>query len=70
MPANQPMRLGTGNEGEKLSCFGSGFFSFGTNKEETRRVSWTQLRDLWEYSHVVRAVLSAVSLIALVIAVS
>lgn len=55
-------------EGEKLSGFGSGFFSFGTNKEKNRSVSWTQLRDRWEYSHVARAGLALVSLTALVIA--
>jgi Domain of unknown function (DUF1772) len=55
---------------EKLSGFGSGFFSFGTNKEERRPVSWTELRDRWEYSHVARAGFAFVSLLALVIAVS
>jgi hypothetical protein len=55
-------------QGEKLSSLGSGFFSFGANKEENRSVSWTQLRDRWEYSHVVRAGLALVSLTALVIA--
>ena len=53
---------------EKLSGFGSGFFSFG--KEETRPVSWTEFRDRWEFSHVARAGLAFVSLLALVIAVS
>ncbi|MGH9897422.1 MAG: anthrone oxygenase family protein [Pyrinomonadaceae bacterium] len=57
-------------EGENLSGFGSGFFSFRTNKEETRPADWTELRDRWEYSHVARAGCALVSLIALVIAVS
>jgi hypothetical protein len=57
-------------QGEKLSGVGSGFFSIGKDKEETHEASWTALRDRWEYSHVVRAGLSAVSLIALVIAIS
>jgi Domain of unknown function (DUF1772) len=55
---------------EKLSGFSSGFFSFGINKEETRPVSWTELRDRWEYSHVARAGLAVVSFIALVVAIS
>ena len=62
-------------QGEKLSGFSSGFFSFASargpgRQSETRPVDWTDLRDRWEYSHVVRAGLSAVSLIALVIAIS
>ena len=31
---------------------------------------WTELRDRWEYSHVMRAVLAFVSFIALIIAIS
>lgn len=57
-------------EGEKLSGVGSGFFSFGTNKEETRPPDWTELRNRWEYSHVARAGLAFVGLTALVIAIS
>ena len=60
---------------EKLSGLSSGFFSFasvsGTGRQSaTHPVDWAGLRDRWEYSHVVRAGLSAVSLIALVIAIS
>jgi hypothetical protein len=62
-------------QGEKLSGFSSSFFSFASSsrpsrQSETHPVDWTDLRDRWEYSHVVRAGLSAVSLIALVIAIS
>lgn len=62
-------------EGKELSRFGSGFFSFASagrpgRQCETRAVDWTDLRDRWEYSHVVRAGFSAVSLIAIVIALS
>lgn len=57
-------------EGEKLSGVGSGFFSFGTKKEEIRPSDWMELRDQWEYSHVARAGFALVSLIALVIAIS
>jgi hypothetical protein len=55
---------------EKLSGLGSGFFSFGTNKEAGGRASWTESRDRWEYSHVARAGLAVVSFIALVIAIA
>jgi hypothetical protein len=62
-------------EGEQLSGLSSGFFSFASasrpdRQSETPPVDWTDWRDRWEYSHVVRAGLSAVSLIALVIAIS
>lgn len=77
----QPLRVGEGtvdfgnlSSGEKLSGFGSVFFSFGANRSrfhnETRSVDWTDLRDRWDYSHVARAALAFVCLIALVIAVS
>src|SRR3712207_1713887 len=62
-------------EGERLGALSSGFFSFGSERGsgrrgETRPVTWTDLRDRWEYSHVVRAALSAVSFFALVIAIA
>jgi hypothetical protein len=62
-------------EGERLGALGSGFFSFGSERcssrrGETRPVAWTDLRNRWEYSHVVRAGLSAVSFFALVIAIA
>ncbi|MBA3446759.1 MAG: DUF1772 domain-containing protein [Pseudaminobacter sp.] len=51
----------------KLSGSGSVFFS-----AFTREISgdWTRLRDIWEYSHVARAVLAMLALIAITIAVS
>src|ERR687896_1653801 len=57
-------------QGEKLSGFSSSFFSFASasrpgRQSETHPVDWTDLRDRWEYAHVVRAGLSAVSFIAL-----
>jgi Domain of unknown function (DUF1772) len=55
---------------EPLRGLGAGFFSFGTHQENTRPVNWTELRDRWEYSHVVRAGLAFVSFLALVIAIS
>lgn len=48
-----------------LSKAGSAFFSLGQKSDET---SWEKLRDTWEYSHVVRAVLAMGSLIAMTIA--
>ena len=61
-------------EGEDLGRFGSGFFSFGAGRsrpgEDPTPPDWTRLRDRWEYSHVVRAALSAVSFFALVIAIA
>ena len=58
---------------ENLNRAGAGFFSVGSKsqgRDESRPVRWTALRDRWEYSHVVRAALSTVSLVALVIAVT
>lgn len=61
-------------EGEQLDKFSAGFFSFGTNSSrlgnENHPPDWTQLRDRWEFSHVVRAVVSLLSLIMLVVAVT
>jgi hypothetical protein len=53
---------------ETLSRAGSGFFSFAAARDKSRPLSWTELRDRWEYSHVTRAAFAFVSLIALVIA--
>lgn len=55
---------------ETLSGFGSGFFAFGAGRTEARPVAWTALRDRWEYSHVARAGLGFVSLLALVLAIA
>jgi hypothetical protein len=57
-------------EDEKLSSIGASFFSFGANRDNTSPVSWTKLRNRWEYSHVARAGLGFTSLLSLVIAVS
>jgi hypothetical protein len=61
-------------EGENLSGFSAGFFSFAANRSrqqsETRPVEWTNLRNQWEYSHVVRAGFALVSLLAIIIAIS
>ena len=62
-------------QGEKLSGLGSGFFAWGSasrrrRQSEPRPVDWTDLRNRWEYSHVARAGLAALSFIALLIAIS
>ena len=60
-------------KGEKLSSFGSGFFSFGKirltgRQQSTREPDWTELRDRWEYSHVIRAGFAFVSFMAILVA--
>jgi anthrone oxygenase-like protein len=57
--------------GQDLGSLGSGFFSFASRQgEDKAEVEWTDLRDRWEYSHLLRAVFAVPSLIALVIAIS
>lgn len=50
---------------EKLSKSGGTFFAAGN---ATATGDWTELRDRWEWSHVARAVLGVLSLVALVVA--
>jgi hypothetical protein len=54
-------------QGKSLSAAGSRFFSFDpTNRKQDRSrqpYDWNRLRDRWELSHVVRAVLALVSLV-------
>jgi hypothetical protein len=59
-------------EGENLDRFSSRFFSFGKERLQTGASApdWTELRNRWEYAHVARAGLAAVSFVALVIAIS
>ncbi|MBD3885195.1 DUF1772 domain-containing protein [Phormidium tenue FACHB-886] len=59
-------------EGENLSGFSAGFFSFRVNQAQQNKssIDWTDLRNQWEYSHVIRAGFALVSLIAIVIALS
>jgi hypothetical protein len=58
-------------QGQTLGGLGSGFFSFASGRRsEARPAGWTDLRDRWEYSHLARAVLAVLSLVALVIAIS
>jgi hypothetical protein len=62
-------------QGQRLGSLGAGFFSLAPTKRpggqsETHSVSWIVLRDRWEYSHLVRALLVLASLVALVLAVT
>jgi hypothetical protein len=55
----------------KLEGLGARFFSFDPlkRKADVTALDWTALRDRWEYSHVVRAVLGLASLTLLVMAI-
>jgi hypothetical protein len=55
-------------QGRSLGAAGTGFFSFAADAPGSQ--DWKQLRDRWEYSHVARAVLAALSFTALAIAAS
>jgi hypothetical protein len=61
-------------KGQALAGFSGGFIRFDPMKRETPDVSraddWERIRDRWEYSHIVRAVLAGISLVLLVIAVA
>lgn len=55
----------------KLSGAGAGFFSVGRGRRpEGAQPDWTELRDRWEYSHVVRAVLALLALVLVTTAVA
>jgi hypothetical protein len=56
---------------EQVGAAGATFFAVGGGKpraEGTR--SWAELRNTWEYSHVVRAALATLAFVALVVALS
>jgi hypothetical protein len=58
-----------------LKGVGAGFFAFGASKRaaldgRTSDEGWKGLRNRWEFSHVLRAVLAASALIFLIIAVA
>jgi len=56
---------------QQLTKAGALFFGVRHGNQSAEKLpSWTYLRKRWEYSHIVRAVCSAVALIALVIAVA
>ena len=52
-------------EGQSVNSSSAAFFGAGA-KRENWQPEWTELRDRWEYSHVVRAVATSVGLVALV----
>jgi hypothetical protein len=58
-----------------LKGVGAGFFAFGASKRAASDgrisdVGWKGLRNRWEFSHVLRAVLAAIALVFLIIAVA
>ena len=59
---------------QQLQGFGAGFFAFDPLKRSAPAAphedSWKSYRDRWEYSHVLRALLAAISLITLVTSVA
>jgi hypothetical protein len=58
-------------ERSKLKGLSKAFFSFGMEKgEQGTKPEWTQLRDIWEYSHVARAVFAMASLVLLILAIT
>lgn len=59
--------------GVQLRGFGRGFFRFDPLNRSAPAEgdhAWKRLRNRWEYSHVIRAVLAGASLVCLVIAVA
>jgi hypothetical protein len=59
-------------EGVQLNRMSASFFSFGAKRLQSgdRTSDWTELRNCWEYSHVVRAICVLVSFVALVLVIS
>jgi hypothetical protein len=60
---------------EKLGALGGGFFDFDPLKQRASQSAandetWRRFRDRWEFSHVLRAVFSTITLIALIVAVA
>jgi Domain of unknown function (DUF1772) len=55
-------------QGERLGHAGSGFFSFASPTNVGVQ-DWKRSRNRWEYAHVARAALAAVSFVALVVAI-
>jgi hypothetical protein len=53
-------------EGQHIDARAAGFFAFGA-KREGWKPDWADLRNRWEYGHVARAIITSVSLLALVV---
>jgi hypothetical protein len=54
----------------ELTGLGATFFSLFSSPMAEGGADWSKLRDVWEYSHVARAILATLSLISLTIAVT
>jgi hypothetical protein len=54
----------------ELKGFGAAFFTFASRTSSKRHLDWTELRNRWEYSHVLRAGLGLLSFLLLVAAVA
>jgi len=57
-------------KGQPLSKAGTTFFRMNTDGNRVQDTDWRSLRDRWEYSHMVRAVLVTVALTLLVCALA
>ena len=58
---------------QQLGATGAGFFGFdplGRRGPRDPETDWARARDRWEYSHVLRAALAALALVALIVAVA
>jgi len=55
-------------EGRRLGRAGARFFGVGAEPRPADAPRWTELRDRWEYSHVVRAALSVVGVVVMIAA--
>jgi hypothetical protein len=57
---------------QQMGGLGKGFFGVGRRGRELAKADpdevWTTLRDRWEYSHVLRALLAGVALLCLIVA--
>jgi len=54
--------------GQPIGGLGGRFFGLGVTASD-RNPDWTRARDRWEYSHVIRAALTSVSLVALLVSI-
>jgi hypothetical protein len=56
-------------EGFKLKGFGRKFFAFGRSRQsDDAKPDWTEMRDRWELSHMIRAAFGLIALVLLVAA--
>ena len=59
----------------EMAALGTGFFGLGSKTDHgsnavPRQDGWARYRDRWEYSHVLRAALSAVARVSIIVAVA